>query len=55
VEVEVTDECQSCGPSDLDLSPAAFSQLAPESEGRYILSFKEADGFRIPITWEFIS
>lgn len=34
VGVTVTDRCQACGSGDLDFSPAAFMQLAPESVGR---------------------
>jgi len=43
VVVTVTDRCAGCAEYDLDFSPIAFDELAPESEGR------------IPITWEFIS
>ena len=34
VAVTVTDRCTGCAEFDLDLSPAAFSQLASESTGR---------------------
>ncbi|KAM3082067.1 hypothetical protein ACMFMG_004519 [Clarireedia jacksonii] len=34
VVVEVVDKCMGCNTYDLDLSPAAFSALAPESAGR---------------------
>ncbi|OCH95800.1 hypothetical protein OBBRIDRAFT_720074 [Obba rivulosa] len=34
VTVTVTDRCTGCAVSDLDFSPAAFSQLADESIGR---------------------
>ncbi|KAH8891080.1 hypothetical protein GQ53DRAFT_747331 [Thozetella sp. PMI_491] len=34
VDVTVVDRCVGCGPTDLDLSPGAFDQLAPESAGR---------------------
>jgi len=43
VVVTVVDRCTGCAEYDLDFSPAAFDELAPESEGR------------VPITWEFIS
>uniref|UniRef100_A0A060TEI0 ARAD1D07700p n=1 Tax=Blastobotrys adeninivorans TaxID=409370 RepID=A0A060TEI0_BLAAD len=42
VEVEVTDKCPGCKHGDLDLSPAAFDELADESEGR------------IQVTWSFV-
>ncbi|PQE18899.1 SCP-like extracellular protein [Rutstroemia sp. NJR-2017a BVV2] len=34
VVVKVVDKCMGCKTDDLDLSPAAFSALAPESAGR---------------------
>ncbi|KAA1468194.1 hypothetical protein DENSPDRAFT_833424 [Dentipellis sp. KUC8613] len=34
VTVTVTDRCEACKMTDLDFSPAAFSQLASESIGR---------------------
>lgn len=34
IVVEVVDKCMGCKTNDLDLSPAAFSALAPESDGR---------------------
>ncbi|KXJ87016.1 RlpA-like double-psi beta-barrel-protein domain-containing protein-containing protein, partial [Microdochium bolleyi] len=34
VEVTVVDRCEGCAAADLDLSPAAFRRLAPESAGR---------------------
>jgi hypothetical protein len=34
IVVEVVDKCMGCKINDLDLSPAAFSALAPESAGR---------------------
>jgi len=39
VEVTVQDACQSCGDSDLDMSPAAFDRLADPSVGKYIVYF----------------
>jgi len=39
---QVVDTCESCGPSDLDLSPDTFEKLAPLSQG--VMS---------PMTWEF--
>ncbi|KAF9127670.1 hypothetical protein BGX30_014701 [Mortierella sp. GBA39] len=41
VTARVTDTCPSCNSGSLDLSPAAFTQLAPLSTGV------------IPITWVF--
>lgn len=32
--VKVVDRCGDCATYDLDLSPTAFSKLAPTSEGR---------------------
>ncbi|PQE10847.1 Rare lipo A protein [Rutstroemia sp. NJR-2017a BBW] len=34
VVVKVVDKCMGCKTDDLDLSPAAFTALAPESLGR---------------------
>ncbi|KAG9104852.1 hypothetical protein FRC06_008082 [Ceratobasidium sp. 370] len=34
VRVKVVDECPVCGPNNIDLSPSAFEQLAPKSEGK---------------------
>lgn len=42
VIVTVVDKCMGCATYDLDLSPAAFEQLAPKSAGR------------IKGTWTFI-
>lgn len=42
VTVTVTDMCPGCNYGDLDLSPAAFDQIANEAEGR------------VDITWSFI-
>jgi len=41
VTVQATDKCPGCGDFDLDLSPAAFKQLADPSLGR------------IQVTWNF--
>ncbi|ATZ58364.1 hypothetical protein BCIN_16g01700 [Botrytis cinerea B05.10] len=42
VTVKVVDKCMGCATYDLDLSPAAFKALAPESAGR------------IKGTWSFV-
>ncbi|TGO07352.1 hypothetical protein BTUL_0288g00010 [Botrytis tulipae] len=42
VTVKVVDKCMGCARYDLDLSPAAFKALAPESAGR------------IKGTWSFV-
>jgi len=42
VTVNVVDSCPSCGPNDLDLSPAAFNVLAGSL----------APG-RVPVNWNF--
>ncbi|EDQ99406.1 riboflavine-aldehyde-forming enzyme, partial [Laccaria bicolor S238N-H82] len=42
VQATVVDKCMGCGPNDIDLSPSAFSVLAPESKGR------------IPVTWNYL-
>ena len=34
MSVTVTDRCVDCAEFDLDLSPSAFSHLAPTSKGR---------------------
>ncbi|ESZ92974.1 hypothetical protein SBOR_6640 [Sclerotinia borealis F-4128] len=34
VTVKVVDKCMGCAKNDLDLSPAAFKVLSPESAGR---------------------
>ncbi|KAG9112982.1 hypothetical protein FRC07_007820 [Ceratobasidium sp. 392] len=34
VRVGIVDKCPVCGNSNIDLSPAAFDQLAPKSEGK---------------------
>ncbi|KAK3320387.1 RlpA-like double-psi beta-barrel-protein domain-containing protein-containing protein [Cercophora scortea] len=36
VDVTVVDRCVGCAPEDLDLSPAVFNRLAPESKGRVV-------------------
>ena len=41
--VIVEDKCKNCAEFDLDFSPAAFSQLAPESKGRSNLLRIKAD------------
>ena len=43
VTVTVVDRCVGCLPNDLDLSPAAFDQLAPESAGRVVGSWSWLD------------
>ncbi|KAF9444761.1 hypothetical protein P691DRAFT_763111 [Macrolepiota fuliginosa MF-IS2] len=42
VNVQVVDLCPGCGPGGIDLSPAAFQQLADTSVGR------------IQVEWDFI-
>ncbi|KIK00936.1 hypothetical protein K443DRAFT_99536 [Laccaria amethystina LaAM-08-1] len=42
VEAEVVDKCEGCGSSDIDLSPSAFTELAPETKGR------------IQVTWNYL-
>ncbi|EGN94578.1 hypothetical protein SERLA73DRAFT_188551 [Serpula lacrymans var. lacrymans S7.3] len=41
IDVTVVDECEGCSTYDIDLSPSAFSALAPESAGR------------IPVQWTY--
>ncbi|KAK3680833.1 RlpA-like double-psi beta-barrel-protein domain-containing protein-containing protein [Podospora appendiculata] len=36
VDVTVVDRCVGCAPEDLDLSPAVFNRLAPETKGRVV-------------------
>ncbi|KAI9641407.1 hypothetical protein NHQ30_010209 [Ciborinia camelliae] len=36
ITVTVVDKCMGCAYNDLDLSPAAFRELAPEYEGRIL-------------------
>ncbi|KAJ1893815.1 hypothetical protein LPJ66_005546 [Kickxella alabastrina] len=43
VKVTVVDKCPPCKQGDLDLSPAAFEQIAEFDQGR------------VPITWQFVS
>ncbi|KAH9953193.1 RlpA-like double-psi beta-barrel-protein domain-containing protein-containing protein, partial [Russula dissimulans] len=33
VTAQIVDSCEGCGPNDLDLSPATFTQFAPEAKG----------------------
>ncbi|KAK3356835.1 RlpA-like double-psi beta-barrel-protein domain-containing protein-containing protein [Lasiosphaeria hispida] len=40
VDVMVVDRCVGCQPTDLDLSPAVYDQLAPESKGRAVGRWK---------------
>jgi expansin (peptidoglycan-binding protein) len=40
VTVTVTDECPSCKPGDVDLSPAAFKKLASLDQGRIAINWK---------------
>ncbi|KAI0645357.1 RlpA-like double-psi beta-barrel-protein domain-containing protein-containing protein [Trametes meyenii] len=42
VDATVEDRCPGCGSGSIDLSPAAFQQLAPLSAGR------------IQVTWDFV-
>ncbi|KAF5352820.1 hypothetical protein D9756_006164 [Leucocoprinus leucothites] len=42
VTVRIVDLCPGCGPGGIDLSPAAFQQLADPGLGR------------IPVEWDFI-
>lgn len=39
VTVKIVDKCMGCKYGDLDLSPSAFKQLAPESVGRMEMSW----------------
>ncbi|RYP08741.1 hypothetical protein DL765_008698 [Monosporascus sp. GIB2] len=43
VDVEVMDRCVGCAPTDLDLSPSAFEQLAPRDSGRVVGSWAWLD------------
>ncbi|KAJ4465682.1 hypothetical protein C8J55DRAFT_248768 [Lentinula edodes] len=43
VEVTVTDDCVACGNNEIQLSPAAFEQLADESEGLIDVSWSWAN------------
>jgi hypothetical protein len=36
VDVVLVDRCTACKPTDLDLAPAAYGRLAPESKGRVV-------------------
>ncbi|KAK3344230.1 RlpA-like double-psi beta-barrel-protein domain-containing protein-containing protein [Lasiosphaeria hispida] len=40
VDVMVVDRCTGCQPADLDLSPAVYDLLAPESKGRVVGRWK---------------
>jgi len=40
VSVTVVDECPSCGPNDIDLSPSAFSVLASQDLGEIQATWK---------------
>jgi len=42
VTVTCVDRCAGCGPDDVDLSPAAFDEIAAPDEGR------------VPVTWDFV-
>lgn len=41
VDATIVDECEGCAEYDIDLSPSAFSVLAPQSAGR------------IAVTWNY--
>ncbi|KAI4087262.1 MAG: hypothetical protein LQ339_008935 [Xanthoria mediterranea] len=43
VVVTVVDRCEGCKANDIDLSPAAFNQLAKAAEGR------------VPVTWSWMT
>ncbi|CAJ2510622.1 Uu.00g062470.m01.CDS01 [Anthostomella pinea] len=43
VDVTVVDRCVGCAPTDLDLSIAVFTQLAPEDSGRVVGSWAWLD------------
>ncbi|KAK0705881.1 RlpA-like double-psi beta-barrel-protein domain-containing protein-containing protein, partial [Lasiosphaeria miniovina] len=43
VDVVVVDRCVGCQPTDLDLAPAVFLRLAPESKGRVLASWHWLD------------
>ena len=42
MQATVVDKCEGCGPDDIDLSPSAFTVLAPEAKGR------------IQVTWNYL-
>lgn len=44
VTVRIVDECPECKHGDLDLSPAAFNQLADPDEGRVKVEWAWVDG-----------
>jgi len=49
VVVQVTDRCPGCTKRSLDLSPAAFEQLAPLGLGRLV------DGYTSNVQWEWVT
>jgi expansin len=53
VIVRLEDRCHSCGPDDLDLSRAAFAQLAPLGMGRAVIDWKltECPGDTLPLLY----
>ena len=42
MQATVADKCEGCGSNDIDLSPSAFTVLAPKAKGR------------IPVTWNYL-
>ena len=42
MQATVVDKCEGCGPTDIDLSPSAFTVLAPKAKGR------------IQVTWNYL-
>lgn len=42
IEIRIVDQCPECGPGHIDLSPLAFSRIAPLEDGR------------VPVTWSVI-
>jgi expansin (peptidoglycan-binding protein) len=42
IEIRIVDQCPECGPGHIDLSPLAFSLIAPIEQGK------------VPITWRVI-
>lgn len=53
VTVRLEDRCHSCGPDDIDLSRAAFAQLAPLGMGRAPIEWKltECPGDTLPLLY----
>ncbi len=43
ITIRVVDQCPECPEGDIDLSPEAFEQIAPLSDGR------------VPITWQYVA